>query len=116
MSGPFKGPEWISSPSVLMLGGSALGMSISCVVGCRQWCHPTTQPNQLVITLRNGLSVPGHTMRDLGGPRDVPRTQKSGLTKLKVVRLWGGEWDRLCESGDGIRRETHVVRDGFTPR
>jgi hypothetical protein len=46
-----------------MLGGSAL-RRMSSVVSPN---HPT-QAATVVITLRNGLSVPGHTMRDLGGP------------------------------------------------
>jgi hypothetical protein len=35
-----------------------------------------------------------------------------------VVGLRGAstKWDRLCESGDETRRETHVVIAGFTPR
>jgi hypothetical protein len=41
-----------------------------------------TQANPVVITLRNGLSVPGHTMRDLGGP-----TGLGSFPALKYVDL-----------------------------
>lgn len=104
--------------------GIDLGMTMLYVKGCRKWCHYCPS-NLTLASSRNPHNshsppvsygrverLPGHTMRDLLGLRTSPALKKVGwpIQNLRSGSIAGGEWDRRCESGDGARRETHVVR------